>query len=66
MSPVVSVPFTGSLSALVYQHSITPISLPCALKIPEKGKTFLNKIKLVCSFVSDHLEELFSGYVFAC
>lgn len=65
MSPVVSVPFTGSLSALVYQHSITPISLPCALKIPEKGKTFF-KIKSVCSFVSDHLEELFSGYVFAC
>ncbi|XP_024126518.1 tensin-2 isoform X2 [Oryzias melastigma] len=26
----------GSLSALVYQHSITPISLPCALRIPEK------------------------------
>ncbi|KAM7410848.1 hypothetical protein PAMA_021011 [Pampus argenteus] len=26
----------GSLSALVYQHSITPISLPCALKIQEK------------------------------
>uniref|UniRef100_A0A3B4ZJY4 Tensin-like C1 domain-containing phosphatase n=1 Tax=Stegastes partitus TaxID=144197 RepID=A0A3B4ZJY4_9TELE len=25
-----------SLSALVYQHSITPISLPCSLKIPEK------------------------------
>uniref|UniRef100_A0A4W6DB05 Tensin 2a n=1 Tax=Lates calcarifer TaxID=8187 RepID=A0A4W6DB05_LATCA len=30
-------PYFGSLSALVYQHSITPISLPCALKIPEKG-----------------------------
>lgn len=30
-------PFLGSLSALVYQHSITPISLPCALRIPEKG-----------------------------
>lgn len=29
---------TGSLSALVYQHSITPISLPCALRIPEKGQ----------------------------
>ncbi|XP_037629880.1 tensin-2 isoform X3 [Sebastes umbrosus] len=29
-------PYFGSLSALVYQHSITPISLPCALKIPEK------------------------------
>ncbi|KAJ4927306.1 hypothetical protein JOQ06_015039 [Pogonophryne albipinna] len=29
--------YFGSLSALVYQHSITPISLPCALCIPEKG-----------------------------
>lgn len=32
-------PYFGSLSALVYQHSITPISLPCALKIPEKDLT---------------------------
>lgn len=29
---------SGSLSALVYQHSITPISLPCALRVPEKGR----------------------------
>ncbi|XP_069041206.1 tensin-2 isoform X2 [Lepisosteus oculatus] len=29
-------PHFGSLSALVYQHSITPISLPCTLRIPEK------------------------------
>ncbi|KAJ8412221.1 hypothetical protein AAFF_G00144880 [Aldrovandia affinis] len=29
-------PYFGSLSALVYQHSITPISLPCALHIPDK------------------------------
>ncbi|XP_066527330.1 tensin-2 isoform X4 [Hoplias malabaricus] len=29
-------PHFGSLSALVYQHSITPISLPCALRIPDK------------------------------
>ncbi|XP_039602702.1 tensin-2-like isoform X3 [Polypterus senegalus] len=29
-------PHFGSLSALVYQHSITPISLPCKLRIPEK------------------------------
>ncbi|KAF3696540.1 Tensin-2 [Channa argus] len=29
-------PYFGSLSALVYQHSITPISLPCTLKITEK------------------------------
>nr|CBN80916.1 Tensin-like C1 domain-containing phosphatase [Dicentrarchus labrax] len=28
--------YFGSLSALVYQHSITPISLPCALRIPGK------------------------------
>ncbi|XP_077428366.1 tensin-2-like isoform X1 [Vanacampus margaritifer] len=28
--------YFGSLSALVYQHSITPISLPCALRIPER------------------------------
>lgn len=33
----------GSLSALVYQHSITPISLPCALRIPEKGKQPFNR-----------------------
>uniref|UniRef100_A0A671KCU2 Tensin-2-like n=1 Tax=Sinocyclocheilus anshuiensis TaxID=1608454 RepID=A0A671KCU2_9TELE len=30
-------PYFGSLSALVCQHSITPISLPCALRIPDKG-----------------------------
>uniref|UniRef100_A0A671KFP2 Tensin-2-like n=1 Tax=Sinocyclocheilus anshuiensis TaxID=1608454 RepID=A0A671KFP2_9TELE len=29
-------PYFGSLSALVCQHSITPISLPCALRIPDK------------------------------
>ncbi|XP_066564460.1 tensin-2 isoform X2 [Amia ocellicauda] len=29
-------PHFGSLSALVYQHSITPISLPCTLRLPEK------------------------------
>ncbi|XP_047202234.1 tensin-2-like isoform X2 [Girardinichthys multiradiatus] len=28
--------YFGSLSALVYQHSMTPISLPCALRIPDK------------------------------
>uniref|UniRef100_A0A673IZG4 Tensin-2-like n=1 Tax=Sinocyclocheilus rhinocerous TaxID=307959 RepID=A0A673IZG4_9TELE len=29
-------PYFGSLSALVCQHSITPISLPCALRIPDR------------------------------
>ncbi|XP_017575846.1 tensin-2 isoform X2 [Pygocentrus nattereri] len=28
--------YFGSLSALVYQHSITPVSLPCTLHIPDK------------------------------
>ena len=27
----------GSLSALVSQHSISPLSLPCCLRIPSKG-----------------------------
>uniref|UniRef100_A0A8C4WXB6 Tensin 3 n=1 Tax=Eptatretus burgeri TaxID=7764 RepID=A0A8C4WXB6_EPTBU len=30
-------PIFGSLSALIYQHSITALSLPCKLLIPEKG-----------------------------
>jgi len=28
-------PVFGSLSALVYQHSITPLALPCKLVLPE-------------------------------
>ena len=28
----------GSLAALVYQHSITPLALPCKLLLPEPGK----------------------------
>ncbi|XP_018580708.2 tensin-2-like [Scleropages formosus] len=28
-------PHFGSLSALVHQHSITPVSLPCTLRLPE-------------------------------
>lgn len=29
--------FTGCLSALVYQHAITPLALPCKLLIPATG-----------------------------
>ncbi|XP_075707938.1 tensin-2 [Rhinoderma darwinii] len=29
-------PFFGSLSALVSQHSVTPLSLPCRLRVPDK------------------------------
>lgn len=28
----------GSLAALVYQHSLTPLSLPCKLIIPDSSK----------------------------
>lgn len=31
-------PVFGSLPALVYQHSITPLALPCRLIIPKLGK----------------------------
>ncbi|XP_053309382.1 tensin-4 [Spea bombifrons] len=31
-------PYFGSLSALVYQHTITPLSLPCKLFIPDKDQ----------------------------
>ncbi|XP_071033232.1 tensin-2 isoform X32 [Parasteatoda tepidariorum] len=32
-------PVFGSLSALVYQHSITPLALPCRLVLPEQDPT---------------------------
>lgn len=32
----------GCLSALVYQHSMTPLALPCKLMIPTKGQVHLN------------------------
>lgn len=32
-------PHFGSLSALVYQHTITPLSLPCKLVIPDRGQS---------------------------
>lgn len=28
----------GSLSALVYQHSVIPLALPCKLVIPSRGR----------------------------
>ncbi|XP_018431579.1 PREDICTED: tensin-4 [Nanorana parkeri] len=31
-------PYFGSLSAMVYQHTITPISLPCKLRIADKAQ----------------------------
>jgi len=30
-------PVFGSLASLVYQHSITPLALPCKLVLPETG-----------------------------
>lgn len=44
-------PFTvGSLSALVSQHSISPLSLPCCLRIPSKGGCFI-----ISAFTSPYL-----------
>ncbi|XP_070294981.1 tensin-3 [Salvelinus sp. IW2-2015] len=34
-------PYFGSLTALVCQHSITPLALPCKLIIPDRGKNIL-------------------------
>ncbi|MBN3310113.1 TENS4 protein, partial [Amia calva] len=34
-------PFFGSLSALVFQHAITPFALPCKLRIPSPACNFL-------------------------
>ena len=31
-------PVFGSLAALVYQHSVTPLALPCKLALPEGGE----------------------------
>lgn len=38
ISLIYNTSFTGSLTALVCQHSITPLALPCKLIIPDKGK----------------------------
>ncbi|XP_063808154.1 tensin-2 isoform X2 [Pseudophryne corroboree] len=35
-------PHFGSLSALVSQHSVTPLSLPCRLRVPDKDLTEQN------------------------
>ena len=32
-------PVFGSLASLVYQHSITPLALPCKLLLPEAGES---------------------------
>uniref|UniRef100_A0A3B1K4S1 Tensin 2b n=1 Tax=Astyanax mexicanus TaxID=7994 RepID=A0A3B1K4S1_ASTMX len=37
--------YFGSLSALVYHHSIVPVSLPCTLRIPDKGHTAADLLK---------------------
>lgn len=33
-----SISLSGSLTALVCQHSITPLALPCKLILPDRGK----------------------------
>jgi len=36
-------PIFGSLPALVYQHSITPLALPCKLLLPESDLTVMHQ-----------------------
>lgn len=59
---LLSVPFLGSLSALVYQHSITPISLPCALRIPEKG--WISVLSFGCVWLYSSKQSLFFVFFF--
>lgn len=44
--------FAGCLSALVYQHAITPLALPCKLMIPTRGENAIVTPFLVFLFVS--------------
>uniref|UniRef100_A0A8C3TR53 Tensin 3 n=1 Tax=Catharus ustulatus TaxID=91951 RepID=A0A8C3TR53_CATUS len=41
-------PYFGSLTALVYQHSITPLALPCKLLIPDRACNvwYLNSVEM--------------------
>ncbi|XP_043939786.1 tensin-2 isoform X2 [Protopterus annectens] len=54
-------PHFGSLSALVYQHSITPISLPCKLLIPKKDPLEENQEVSIPSNMSTAAELLKQG-----
>lgn len=35
---------TGSLTALVCQHSITPLALPCKLILPDRGNLSMHTV----------------------
>lgn len=37
-------PIFGSLAALVYQHSLTPLALPCKLNLPAQDLMQVNQI----------------------
>ncbi|KAK6166364.1 hypothetical protein SNE40_023079 [Patella caerulea] len=37
-------PVFGSLAALVYQHSMTPLALPCKLALPDPGQVYSNSM----------------------
>lgn len=43
--------YAGSLAALVYQHTITPLALPCKLILPEVGWYFYDRPLLLFSTV---------------
>lgn len=49
---------SGCLSALVYQHAITPLALPCKLVIPTKGKRLIYVLVSVCVCVFKMISDL--------
>lgn len=65
--------FAGSLTALVCQHSITPLALPCKLIIPDRGKAVMHTLlgdrghygssgKLTSSSVCNYMKEIASAH----
>uniref|UniRef100_A0A8C7Y0L1 Tensin 1b n=1 Tax=Oryzias sinensis TaxID=183150 RepID=A0A8C7Y0L1_9TELE len=51
-------PYFGCLSALVYQHAITPLALPCKLIIPATGACFFSPACNVLYVNSVEMESL--------
>lgn len=49
----------GCLSALVYQHAMTPQALPCKLVIPTRGEA-----RRVCACVRVFLNGYVHGYIY--
>uniref|UniRef100_UPI00358FEFD8 tensin-3-like isoform X2 n=2 Tax=Myxine glutinosa TaxID=7769 RepID=UPI00358FEFD8 len=56
-------PIFGSLSALIYQHSITALSLPCKLLIPEKDLEEKLTAPSDCQLLKEDCTSLYLGSI---